>query len=378
MAIGAMEASAMHLILVGLLVIHGLIHLVGFVKGFGLAPIEPLTLAISRPWGLVWLLAAVLMLAAAGARLAGLGAWWMVAAAALVSSQVLVVAFWADAKFATLANVLVALAVIVGIGAWRFDGASARSVRGLLERVADGPSSPLLAAELAGLPPIVRAWVTRSGAVGRARPRVVHVRQRGEMQTAKDGRWMPFRAEQWFTPTAPGFVWVADVTAAPGVHMAGRDAYVDGRGSMRIELLALVPVVDARGPRLDQGALVRYLAEVIWFPAHATGLRWEAIDATSARATLVDGETTASGVYTFTPDGDLLRFEARRYREETLEDWLVEIDPDGHGELGGLRLPLRASVSWKLAGGTWTWLRLEVVGLDEDATVPSHFPSPGA
>lgn len=366
----------MYIVLVILLVLHGLIHLLGFVKGFGLAPIEQLTVAISRPWGLVWLLVAILMLAAAGARLAGLGAWWMVAAPALVGSQVLVIAFWQDAKFGTIANVLVAIAVIVGFGTWRFDGASARSVRGLVGRVADAPSSPLLAAELAGLPPIVRSWVTRSGAVGRPRPRVVHLRQRGEMQTAKDGRWMPFRAKQWFTPTAPGFVWVVDVTAAPGVHLAGRDAYVDGRGSMRIELLSLVPVVDARGPRLDQGALVRYLAEVIWFPAHATGLRWEAIDATSARATLVDGETTASGVYTFTADGDLLRFEARRYREETLEDWLVEIDPHGHGELGGLRIPLRSSVSWKLAEGPWTWLRLEVVGLDEDAAVPSTFPSP--
>ena len=27
-----------------------------------------------------------------------------------------------------------------------------------------------------------------------------------------------------------------DVTAGPGVHMAGRDEYRDGRGSMRIEL----------------------------------------------------------------------------------------------------------------------------------------------
>lgn len=39
-------------------------------------------------------------------------------------------------------------------------------------------------------------------------------------------------------------------------------------------------------------------------------LRWEASDANSARATLQVGETTASGVLTFTEDGDLLRFEA--------------------------------------------------------------------
>ena len=101
-------------------------------------------------------------------------------------------------------------------------------------------------------------------------------------------------------------------------------------GLIVVDYEELVPVVDAGGPKIDQGALVRYLAEGIWFPAHATArdLRWEAIDATSARATIQDGETTTSGVFTFTEDGDLLRFEA------------------------------------------------PIVLLDEDATVPSTFPSP--
>jgi len=265
------------------------------------------------------------------------------------------------------------VAALVGAARRRFARRTNATVRGLLARAREAPSSPLVAAELAGLPPIVRTWLQRSGAVGRPRPRVVHLRQRGEMQTARGGRWLPFAAEQWFTPTAPGFVWVVEVQAGPGVHLAGRDTYVDGRGAMRIELLSRMPVVDARGPEIDQGALVRYLAEMIWFPGHATGpaLRWEAIDGRSARATLRDGQTTVSGVFTFTEAGDLLRFEARRYREKTLEDWLVEVLPGGYGELGGLRVPLRTTVSWKLAAGTWTWLRLEVVGLDESEAVPA-------
>jgi hypothetical protein len=48
------------------------------------------------------------------------------------------------------------------------------------------------------------------------------------------------------------------------------------------------------------------------------------IDERSARATLQVGETTASGVFTFIADGDLLCFEARRYSEETLADWLED------------------------------------------------------
>ena len=66
------------------------------------------------------------------------------------------------------------------------------------------------------------------------------------------------------------------------------DRYVDGRGSIEMRLLGLMPVANARGERLDQGALLRYLNETMWFPAAVLSpyIAWEGIDATSARATM--------------------------------------------------------------------------------------------
>ena len=43
-----------------LLLVHGLIHLMGFAKAFKLATINQLTAAIAKPAGLLWLLAALL------------------------------------------------------------------------------------------------------------------------------------------------------------------------------------------------------------------------------------------------------------------------------------------------------------------------------
>ena len=48
----------MTVILVILLVVHGLIHLLGFVKAFGLAPVAQLTQPITRTAGAFWLAAA--------------------------------------------------------------------------------------------------------------------------------------------------------------------------------------------------------------------------------------------------------------------------------------------------------------------------------
>ena len=51
--------------LIGLLLLHGFIHLMGFAKAFGYAEMPQLTQPISREWGVVWLLAGGLVVATA-------------------------------------------------------------------------------------------------------------------------------------------------------------------------------------------------------------------------------------------------------------------------------------------------------------------------
>jgi hypothetical protein len=55
----------MKIIFAVVLVVHGLIHLMGTLKAFGFAEIPQLTQQIDRPRGVLWLLAAVLLLATA-------------------------------------------------------------------------------------------------------------------------------------------------------------------------------------------------------------------------------------------------------------------------------------------------------------------------
>ena len=71
----------MRWLLVALLAVHGLIHLMGFAKAFGLAELEALTRPVSRSMGVVWLLAATGFLLAALLLLRGPRLWWWVAVA---------------------------------------------------------------------------------------------------------------------------------------------------------------------------------------------------------------------------------------------------------------------------------------------------------
>ena len=60
----------MTVILAFVLVVHGLIHLLGFARAFGLADLPQLTQPISPLFGTLWLIATFLFLAAAGSMFA--------------------------------------------------------------------------------------------------------------------------------------------------------------------------------------------------------------------------------------------------------------------------------------------------------------------
>ena len=81
-------------IFASVIVIHGFIHLMGFVKAFQLAEVNQLTQTIHKPVGLLWLISALLFITAAVIFLLNKDWWWMIAVPALVLSQVLIILYW--------------------------------------------------------------------------------------------------------------------------------------------------------------------------------------------------------------------------------------------------------------------------------------------
>lgn len=350
---------------------HGLLHLLGFAKAFLPAGIPQLAQPIARPTGVLWLLAALLLLATALSFLLKQAWWWMPALAALLLSQTLILLYWQEARFGTLANGLLLIAVLLGYGSWRFAAITRQELQAFTQAPASGSQAPLVTEQLlAKQPPLVQQWMRRAQVLGRPLIQRVYLTQQGRLRTSPAGKWMPFTAQQWFTTAPPAFLWIADVQAAPGLHLAGRDKYLDGRGAMTISLLSLFPVAEAQGPETDQGTLVRYLAETIWFPTAALRghIQWQQLDADRAQATMRYGGVSASAVFTFSPEGDVLRLEAKRYysrqnSKPTREDWLITIDPASYRSFAGMRIPTRSTVTWRLQEGDFTWLRLTVTGI---------------
>jgi hypothetical protein len=99
-----------------IVLIHGLIHLMGFAKAFNYAEISQLTQPISKPIGAGWGLAALLFIITAILFLMKKDGWWIWAIPALLLSQTLIILSWEDAKFGTIANLIVLAAIIIGLG----------------------------------------------------------------------------------------------------------------------------------------------------------------------------------------------------------------------------------------------------------------------
>ena len=62
-----------------IIITHALIHLLGFLKAFQLAEINQLTQNISKPMGILWLIALILFLAAAIQLISNHDLWWITA-----------------------------------------------------------------------------------------------------------------------------------------------------------------------------------------------------------------------------------------------------------------------------------------------------------
>jgi hypothetical protein len=125
---------------------------------------------------------------------------------------------------------------------------------------------------------------------------------------------------------------------------------------------------DARGADVDQGSLMRYLNEIMWFPTAFLGdnITWEAIDDDSARVTLTDRGESVSAVLTFDEEGRLANFVGERYYhagtpESVLLTWSTPIT--SYGEFEGLRLPAGGHGVWHLDSGEFTYIELEITDI---------------
>jgi hypothetical protein len=299
-------------VLATVLVLHGVIHLAGFAKAFGWADMNQLTKSISKPLGVVWLIAGCAVLSTAAASFANVRRWWVLGAFAAIVSQVVIVTSWIDARVGTVANVVLLVAVVHGYLSTGPQSMRAEYERRAARELARPPMNGLVSEDdLAGLPDPIASYVQQSGAVGQPRVYNFGARWHGKIRSGPDATWMPFVAEQVNRlGPKPSRLFFMDATMK-GLPIDVLHAFVGPSATMRVKLWSLIKMVDASGREMDRAETVTLFNDLcVLAPAALIdpSITWEQIDRHTVRGVFTAAHHTVSAALSFNDAGELIDF----------------------------------------------------------------------
>jgi hypothetical protein len=272
-------------------------------------------------------------------------------------------------------SIVVLLAVLSALGAL---GRSrwASSTHGLNERLEAGrqavtPSRYDASRELEGLPAPVQRYFRATLSDGQPMVAAASVEHRGLFNMGEtNDSWKPFTSQQKVVTHRPGFVWDGTIVMVPGLNVHVHDAYVAGEGILHPAILGLFTLMDLRGSGdVAEGELMRFFAEAAWYPTAllpSQGVRWEPIDDSSARATLVDGVISLTMTFSFSEDGSMRSVRADA-RGRTLAGKIVMTPWEGRWSnvqlQDGMRIPMTGEVAWLTPEGRKPYWRGTIASL---------------
>ena len=216
--------------------------------------------------------------------------------------------------------------------------------------------------DISHLPAPVQRYLHHCGFVGHERitnARVVWADSHIRMKPG--GRWMRLRTEQYNSVDSPFRIAYMKARLLGLIPFEGRDLYARGHGHMYGRIGKLIKVFDEKDPAIAQSALVIVLAEALLVPGYALSeyIRWEAVDDTTARATISHEGVEATGTFFFNDLVEMLRFETReRYymdpEQGNVPRAFVAYVGD-YRKQGSLVIPGSLHAVWRLESGDYEY-----------------------
>lgn len=352
----------MKYLLIVLLLIHGLIHLMGFAKAFQLAELKAFTQPVSKTAGIGWLLAAALFLLVLLCYLLRADAWVGLLLAAIVVSQALIVIFWKEARFGTIANLLLLVPLVMGFASLQFKNSYKADVRQNLEHNNPLADEAVTEADLAPLPAPVQRYLRFAGVVNKPRVKNMFLVFEGEMRS-RQRNWFSFRSEQYNFMEAPArFFFMEGILM--GFPVPGYHRYADAKATMEIRAGGLKQLVFESGAVMNKTETVTLFNDLCLFaPAALLDKRisWEAIDSSSVRARFTNQGITIRAVLYFNAEGALIDFISNdRTDISSGKNYTFSTPVQDYQLINGHRVPAYGEAVWHYPEGVFTYGRFRL------------------
>lgn len=254
--------------------------------------------------------------------------------------------------------VLVLYALLVLLSNWRY-----RTQLNRLFSIRD-KSAPRVFKfdQLSGLPSPAEKYFRLVLKEGQSYPGTIRLKHGGQFKMALDKPWIPICGEQYFTTLPAGFIWKGNTAL-----FSARDMYTGAKGKLEVFLFNALKIVNGKGDKFNQGELLRWLAESVWFPTNLLpdeNKQWFAIDSKNARLKVQINGLVLNYLVCFNNRGEIESLATKRYMAETLETWIINLSD--YREINNIIIPTLAEASWKLKGIKYPYARFEVKQIEYD------------
>ncbi|MDB5249715.1 MAG: hypothetical protein JWQ40_4109 [Segetibacter sp.] len=324
-----------------LVIVHGLIHLAGFVKAFGLSDVKQLTQTISKPFGVVWLLAFIFFAIAAIMFAFKTGHWWLFGLIAVVTSQVLIISFWHDAKFGTIVNVIILIAAIIGYVTFGYYSKYQNDVKIALQQPAYFQSSELTEADIQYLPGPVKNYLRFTGSIGKPKVNNFKIEFTGKIRKDEQSEWMQFTSEQYNfmgTPTRLFFM----KAVMKNLPVAGYHCFRNGDAFMDIRLLSLFKVQYQDGVEMDLSETVTFFNDMCCLAPPTLidkRIKWSDVQGNKVKGSFTNNNITVSAWLYFNDKGELINFISEdRYSADPGKQFPWSTPLKDYQEISGYKL----------------------------------------
>lgn len=329
--------------------LHGLIHLLGFVKAFNFAEVNQLTQNIPKLLGILWLITSVLFVFTLIAFLIDKNWWWMISVSAVILSQFLIVTSWQDAKFGTILNIIILLIIIPSACRYFIEQDFRNIVIQNFNNNNDLSTEILTDADLVHLPLQVQNYIRYTSSIGKPKVKNFKAEFIGGIRSKPSDEFMMLNSTQYNFIKKPSRLFYI-TSQKMGIPVIGLHLYQYEKAIFKIKLLGLFTVVDAEGEKMDRGETVTLFNDMC-FMAPATlidkRIKWEPINDLSVKANFTNGNITIQAILQFNEKWELINFISNdRYETNGKEyknyPWSTPVI--AYTNVNGYRLPSEAKL----------------------------------
>jgi hypothetical protein len=352
-----------------LILIHGIIHIIGFVKPFDYGNMGNYLKNIPKLIGLLWLLSALLFIIATILFFLNNNTWAIIAITAVIISQVLIAITWNEGKFGTIANAII---IFVAISSWsihRFEMQFKNDVEKHLSQSVSTKNDILTEADIISLPIPVQKYLQYTGVLNKPKVKNAKIIFEGQMRE-KGKDFFNFTSVQYNffdNPTRLFFM----KAKMYGTAVTGYHCYQNATATMQVKLLGMFNVANVKGNEMNKAETVTVFNDMcLMAPATLidTRIKWTSIDSLTAMATFTNDKNKITATLYFNEIGQLINFISDdRYTVSDMKQYRFSTPVKDYKLINGIKVPMYGETIWHYPDGVFVYGKFNLRSIEYNA-----------